>query len=197
MVKQCSCCKLYKDLSEFPAHKGRKYGKDSQCKDCRKPYFEKYRAEHKEQHDIATRRWNLRNLEKVNAKSRKYQDKIRKTPYGKLKNAIHNGMYAQLKYNKKGRSAFALLGYSPEELKKHLEKQFLFGMTWENYGKWHIDHIIPISAFNITTAEDEDFKKCWALSNLQPLWAADNIRKFNKLEKAFQPSLSLATDTAP
>ena len=64
-------------------------------------------------------------------------------------------------------------------------------MIWGNYGDWHIDHKIPISAFNFTKPEHEDFKRCWALSNLQPLWAKDNISKNAKLEKHFQPSLAI------
>jgi len=62
-------------------------------------------------------------------------------------------------------------------------------MTWDNYGKWHIDHVIPTSVFNFEKPEDDDFKRCWSLQNLQPLWALDNIKKGNKLEKPFQPKL--------
>lgn len=84
------------------------------------------------------------------------------------------------------------IGYSIEALKRHLEKQFLPGMTWENYGKWHIDHIIPKAAFNIESVNDIDFKRCWALKNLRPLWAHDNCSKRDTLEKPFQPSLTIA-----
>ena len=54
-------------------------------------------------------------------------------------------------------------------------------MTWQNYGKWHIDHVIPKSLFNINGAKSKGFKKCWALENLQPLWADENLKKNNKL----------------
>ena len=50
-------------------------------------------------------------------------------------------------------------------------------MNWDNYGQWYIDHIIPKAAFNITSPYCDDFKKCWALDNLQPLWAENNIKK--------------------
>ena len=59
----------------------------------------------------------------------------------------------------------------------HLEKQFASGMTWKNYGEWHIDHIVPQASFNITSSDCDDFRALWALSNLRPLWAAENIRK--------------------
>ena len=67
-----------------------------------------------------------------------------------------------------------LVGYTLHDLQSHLEKQFTNGMSWDNYGKWHIDHIRPMCSFNITDYQCEDFKKCWSLGNLQPLWALDN-----------------------
>ncbi|WCP14494.1 hypothetical protein sphantq_02940 [Sphingobium sp. AntQ-1] len=69
------------------------------------------------------------------------------------------------------------LGYSWAELKIHLERQFLPKMSWENIHLWHIDHIVPDSSFSYESIHDEDFKLCWALSNLRPLWATENIRK--------------------
>lgn len=71
------------------------------------------------------------------------------------------------------------LGYTTDELKTHLERQFLKGMTWENIGEWEIDHIVPISHFKFTSADDPDFWLCWALSNLRPLWKSDNRKKSN------------------
>jgi len=62
-------------------------------------------------------------------------------------------------------------------------------MTWDNYGKWHIDHIVPIKVHNFSKVEDEDFKRCWALKNLQPLWGYENISKGAKIESHFQPML--------
>lgn len=71
------------------------------------------------------------------------------------------------------------LNYTRKDLKNHIEKQFTQGMTWDNYGKegWHIDHIKPVSYFIFDDGSDLDFKKCWALSNLQPLWEKDNLSK--------------------
>jgi len=86
-----------------------------------------------------------------------------------------------------------LVGYTTKQLIRHLERQFLPGMSWDNHTRtgWHIDHIIPRTAFNFSKPEHPDFKKCWALKNLRPMWSVDNIRKFNHLEKPFQPSLAL------
>ena len=67
------------------------------------------------------------------------------------------------------------LGCSIEELKTHLESQFQPRMTWDNYGKWHIDHIKPLSNFNLENKEE--FKEACNYKNLQPLWAKDNLIK--------------------
>ena len=69
------------------------------------------------------------------------------------------------------------MGYDKNILKRHLEKQFKDGMTWDNYGEWHIDHIIPLSFFEYKSTNDIEFKYCWSLYNLQPLWKEDNHHK--------------------
>ena len=76
---------------------------------------------------------------------------------------------------------FEILQYTPDELISHLENKFKDGMTWDNYGDWHVDHIIPISIHNIQEIGDGEFMKCWSLDNLQPMWGEDNIRKSNKV----------------
>ena len=70
-----------------------------------------------------------------------------------------------------------ILGYSALELKEHIEKKFTEGMSWDNWGKWHIDHIIPLSKFD----KSEKLSIINSLDNLQPLWAADNLKKSNKI----------------
>ena len=82
-----------------------------------------------------------------------------------------------------------LCGYTPKKLREHMESLFREGMSWDNYGRdgWQIDHIRPVSSFNYTTTECEDFKKCWELNNLQPLWAKDNMSKGNKWEEEQMP----------
>jgi hypothetical protein len=84
--------------------------------------------------------------------------------------------------SKKWLHVFDILGYSVEDLYKKLEFGFIDGMTWCNMGKWHIDHIIPESSFNYSSIYDDEFKKCWSLDNLQPLWAHDNLKKSAKIE---------------
>jgi hypothetical protein len=68
-----------------------------------------------------------------------------------------------------------LIGCSMAELRAHLESMFLVGMTWANYGQWHVDHIIPCCKFDMSNPEEQ--RRCYNWKNLQPLWAVDNIRK--------------------
>ena len=72
-------------------------------------------------------------------------------------------------------STIDALGCDYDELKIHLENQFAEGMSWENHGKWHIDHIKPCSAYDLSK-EDEQ-RKCFSFENMQPLWAMDNWQK--------------------
>lgn len=103
-------------------------------------------------------------------------------PKTKLKKVMARRMRDVLKENsvEKSHSTFSLCGFTVMELHKHLESQFTDGMSWDNMGEWHIDHIRPVKSFNFISTECEDFKKCWALNNLQPLWAKDNLSKGNK-----------------
>lgn len=73
-----------------------------------------------------------------------------------------------------------LLGYSIVDLRNHLEAMFVKDMTWDNMGDWHIDHIIPQKAFDLT--DDNEWQSCWSLSNLQPLWAKDNLSKGSQVK---------------
>jgi hypothetical protein len=87
-----------------------------------------------------------------------------------------------LAYGCGGANAERLLGYTIADLKAHLEALFTNGMTWDEFhqGKIHIDHVIPKSSFDLTTIND--LQRCWALQNLQPLWAADNMKKHTKIQ---------------
>ena len=72
-----------------------------------------------------------------------------------------------------------LTGCTLEELKEHLASKFTEGMTFENYGKWHIDHILPCASFDLLLPEEQP--KCFHYTNLQPLWAIDNMKKGAKI----------------
>jgi 5-methylcytosine-specific restriction endonuclease McrA len=95
--------------------------------------------------------------------------------------------------NKKYRSWIDLVDYDKKQLYIHLTKTLPDGYTWSDFlaGKLHIDHIIPISAFNFSKPEHIDFKRCWALSNLRLIPAKENLIKSNKIYKPFQTSLRI------
>ena len=135
----------------------------------------------------------MANPDKVRAQRKRTFAKRNGTIRGKLNTNMHSNIYQSIIIAKSKRKWESLVGYTVAELKEHLEKQFESWMSWDNYGKygWHIDHKIPVSAFNFEKPEDIDFKKCWALKNLQPLAARENIKKGNKLNKPFQPSLTI------
>jgi len=74
-----------------------------------------------------------------------------------------------------------------EELRVHLKNQFTKGMSFDNYGKWHIDHVIPCSWFNLS--DETQFKQCWDLRNLKPMWGSENTSKCNKYSENAQLNL--------
>lgn len=98
-------------------------------------------------------------------------------PLYKLERNLRKRLAMAIKKQSKTGSAVKDLGCSIEELKKYLESKFLDGMSWDNYGKygWHIDHIVPMSQFDLTY--HEDVKKVCHYTNLQPLWWRDNLSK--------------------
>ena len=102
-------------------------------------------------------------------------------PKHRISHNLRHGIYKSLRTGRGG-SWEKTVGYTLLELRAHLEKQFVDGMSWDNYGEWHIDHIKPISGFNFKNMKDPDFKRYWALNNLQPLWAKDNWQKPKKLD---------------
>lgn len=112
------------------------------------------------------------------------RDRYNSDPAWRISAHMRVMMYRALRSKKAGRSWRDLVPYSLPELMDHLERQFLPGMTWENCGKWHLDHKIPRKYFQIKSEKDVAFKASWALDNLQPLWAIDNIRKGAKLPPA-------------
>jgi hypothetical protein len=143
------------------------------------------------------------NKDKIAARKKEYsarpEVKVRRREWVNKRNAesparrIHDSVSVQIrdalgKGGKNGRRTFEILGYTCRDLINHLESRWESWMNWGNYGhahingctSWQIDHIIPVSYFKISSTEDQSFKDCWALSNLQPLEAIENIRKGNK-----------------
>jgi hypothetical protein len=102
------------------------------------------------------------------------RQRLSTNPSERIRNSITARMWASLKGKSDG-ALFSRLPYSVDELRSNIEIKFIDGMSWENYGKWHIDHKKPCASFDLTN--QDQFLECWSLDNLQPLWASDNCRK--------------------
>ena len=128
--------------------------------------------------------WREKNIDKHRENKRNYE-RTRKAndPLYKLVANFRTAIYTVLKENNMDKYGhyFEILEYTPYELSEHLENQFTEGMTWENYGEWHVDHRMPITSFNFQEIGDNEFLRCWGLDNLQPMWGDENIRKSNKI----------------
>jgi len=92
------------------------------------------------------------------------------------------GIRRRIKGERKAVDVWQTLDFSPEMFIQRFERLFVEGMSWDNIDDWHIDHIRPVSSFTFTSVDDPEFKACWALENLQPLWAFDNMSKGAKWE---------------
>ena len=120
------------------------------------------------------RDWKAANPDRVREYKRR---RLRDSPAEVLNNRMRAAIHQRVRIGKGGRSWRDLLGYTPDELMAHLERQFVKGMAWDNVGDWHIDHIVPLSSFTFDSVDDPEFRRAWALPNLRPLWGKDNQRK--------------------
>lgn len=121
------------------------------------------------------------NSKQINAKAKLRRQRNRLSAIARLKKNLRMRITMAMKRNKRGGSAVRDLGCSIQEFRKHIESKFQDGMSWENYGLygWHLDHIVPLAEFDLTNREQ--FLKAVHYTNLQPLWAKQNLRKAKKL----------------
>jgi len=207
-TKICSKCKEDKDVCEFGKDSTRKNGYSYLCKSCLIKKSFKYRKNNHEKVLNGYKEYREKNLEKLKESRKVYvknnQDKIseykkkyysdnkdyflnwekerrKNNPIFKLTGNVRKRIYSFVKltdFTKKNKT-FEIVGCSPQFLKEYLEKKFTEGMSWDNHGLygWHIDHIIPLSS---VSTEEEIYKLCH-YTNLQPLWATDNLKKGSKL----------------
>ncbi|CAB4130274.1 hypothetical protein UFOVP117_342 [uncultured Caudovirales phage] len=162
----------------------KKYESKPQTKERKKENHKTWSEKNREHLNEYHKEWREKNIDKHRKNKRNYEKYRKDTdPIYKLINNFRTAIYQVLKENnvQKNGHYFEILKYSPDELITHLEEQFTGEMSWDNYGIWHVDHIRPISLFNIQEIGDESFMECWSLKNLQPLWGDENIRKSNKM----------------
>ena len=157
----------------------------------RQANLEKYRKkekqyEEKNREKILTKKkaYQIKNRDRLSIEHNQYCKKRRnEDPLFKLITNIRTTINRAIMRNSQGGRAKALLGCSIEELKKYLESKFQPDMSWENWTQdgWHIDHILPINSFDLTDPEEQ--KRCFHYTNLQPLWAIDNLKKHATIER--------------
>lgn len=149
-----------------------------------------FRLKHPTRKAEMDKKWRDANKEAINAKRRtpEYRAMVserQRARYAanaslRVHNRMSSAIYQALKEHKAGRKWEALAGYTLADLVRHMERQFVRGMSWENMGQWHIDHIRPKSGFDQT--DPVQFRECWGLANLRPLWAPANQAKAAKRE---------------
>ena len=187
--KVCGKCKGEFGLSEFHKDKSRKDGYAYFCKECRRIYSQidrvkekvkLYQQSDKGKENAKMSRQTIEYKERVNSyERRKRCDDSNYHITQILRSRLTNAFKVQ--DIRKNNKTLDLLGCSLDHLKQHLESQFQEGMNWENYGEWHIDHKKPCAAFDLT--DEDQQKECFNYTNLQPLWAVDNIRKSDKFDE--------------
>lgn len=163
--KKCCSCKEWKALTDYNYSKSHWDNLRNDCKVC----LVKWRKENRE---ILTKK------QLVYEKNRKTNDPQFKL-LGTLRSRLGNAL--KIQNAKKCNTTMELTGCSVTFLKGYLEAKFKEGMTWENHGEWHIDHIKPCASFNLLDEKEQN--ACFHYTNLQPLWKTENLSKGSKYEK--------------
>jgi len=142
----------------------------------KKQYKHEYWLKNKVRLQIINKKWKQVNRKQLNKQTRIYNKNRKKIDINfKIRCYLASRIYKSLKGYSKSAKTIELLGCSLDLLRLHLQSKFQPGMSFSNYGKWHIDHIIPCARFNLRKSSEQI--KCFNWQNLQPLWAKDNISK--------------------
>lgn len=182
-MKVCSKCKVEKDESEFGKDENGANLLKSYCRICKRTYDAAYRKQHKSACNQRSLNYYQENKARCQIKQTQYRNsRYHHDPLFKLQCSLRSRTRHAFAGVQKSAVTLNLLGCTLEFFKEYLESKFQPGMTWDNYGKngWHLDHIKPCAAFDLSDPEQQ--RQCSHWSNQQPLWAADNIRKSDKWE---------------
>lgn len=196
-MKICSRCKEIKQLADF-SKSGYADSLRTYCKTCAKGYYSNWLKLNKEAKNQKTKQYKEVNKTQVRAYNLAWQDSNReytkqkrkdnrklraqyerevlsKRPEYKMRQALRKRLKLALKSNKTSLKTLQILGCTMSFFKTYLESKFTEGMTWDNHGEWHLDHIKPLASFDLT--KDSEILKAGHYSNIQPLWAIDNLKK--------------------
>lgn len=189
-LKRCTSCNDIKHLDRFYKEKAGLGGRRSRCIPClntlsvdwakrnRSKVLAAAAMPHRKAQAAAWRRdQRTNNREHVLAQQRKHNAARRERWSERVRDRISHQVWVALRGTKARRNVLDLVGWAGDELRAHLERQFVKGMGWHNLDDWHIDHIVPLASFTITGPDDPELRRAWALTNLRPLWARENEAK--------------------
>lgn len=190
-TKFCPICNESKDVTLFSRRLKNKDKLDTYCRSCSTAKSREWNKNNKYRRREINKSYSIKNRDKVLKDMRDWYQNNReyaikkvsqriaqreKTDINfKISRLLRSRLCSALKHNLKSGSAVKNLGCTIQELRLHLESKFQPGMTWENHGKWHIDHIVPLCSFDLT--DIEQLKKACHYTNLQPLWPQQNLNK--------------------
>ncbi len=194
MVKTCSKCLAAKPLSEFNKDRAAKDGLRHNCSDCHRKHNRKaylsLSDEMKSAKLAKCSQWSALNRDRINAR----RNKMTLSPQARKRRNASRHLNHLINGASPGKF-IKLVGCTSDEFKAHLKSKFKPGMTLENHGEWHIDHIIPLSAFD--AFDPEQWVKANHYSNIQALWAIENMKKGSKILSPEIPSGQKIPDTIP
>lgn len=214
--KTCTKCGIEKSLDDFHKKKSAKDGKQSICKACNIAATRKYSIENKGKAAAYQKEWRKANKDKTAAHQKKWREankdefaayqkewceankehineykrnRLKTDPMYRLKMSARGRVGKALRkggYTKKSKTQ-EMLGIDWERFQKHIERTFTEGMTWENYGEWHVDHIMPLASANT----EEELIKLFHYTNTQALWAEENLSKGDRILEPTQVKLRI------
>jgi len=200
-TKVCSKCKEEKEVCEFYKHSRNPRIYRGQCKKCMNKHSRVNYSNNKDEILKQNKDYRLKNFEKIKKRRKIYLDKnpnlfknwvqknkehrknyinnYNSNPKIKLKNSLRSRINELMNKKYNNPRTLDMVGCDYEFLIKYIESKFTEGMSWDNYGYygWHLDHIIPLSS----AKTEEEISKLYHYTNLQPLWAKDNLQKSNKI----------------
>lgn len=164
--KRCTKCKAIKSYKEFSKNKVGRFGLNSSCRECKKEY------------ELTPER-----IKKRKEYKKRHHQKFKDNPEYKLRNALHTRLRKIITEKRNTPMTIEYLGCDIKTFIKHIEKQFMGGMNWNNYGKdgWELDHILPCNSFDMTNKAE--VKTCFNYRNIRPLWFKDNNYKRARIEQ--------------
>ncbi len=181
----CKICNIEKPLSEFTLIKRQFYPNGKihlnyrlSCKSCcNKLDYQRRKNKPEYKKSIKESLIRYKKTEKYKIVQDRYRNKPERKIIETLRSRFKTSLLAQ--GESKRSSIFKLLGCTKEYFKKYFESIFIENMSWNNFGKWQIDHILPCSAFDLKNSEEQEI--CFHYTNLRPLWKQENLKKNNKI----------------